>query len=431
MPATLVGPTISADSHVTEPPEALRRRIDPRFRERAPVLVHLDRWARRHAHRPGHADEPQSRTVDDRRRPAVPAEEIGYTNVGVGGAAPRRAGTRSRVSSSRTATASSRRCSIRRSGCCSATTPTSTTRRPASTRTTAGSPSVRVRARPARRRRSDRDAHARRGHRRPGVDPRPRAARRDAPRRRLRRTPTTTTPSRTRSGRRRSTSGCRSRSTSSRPAASTLGSDAYRGPKMNGFLGIIRGQPGPHRHADLRWGVRAASRAARRVRRGRRGLGAALDVPRGPRLPAPPQLAGHRLALAAAVASTSGTTCTSRSRTTSWRSGCARPMIGRIDQLLWASDHPHSDATWPHSQELLAEHTAHMTEHQRDRVLRESTAELYGIPSGLAPCGPGTRPGIAARRVLKHVPVAVRIPRPGRIVRPAGRCPSSSTRGEW
>ena len=64
-----------------------------------------------------------------------------------------------------------------------------------------------------------------------------------------------------------------------------------------------------------------------------------------------------------------------------------------IDHLLWANDHPHSDATWPHSQELLAEHTAHMTEHQRDRVLRESTAELYGIPlMGSLPAGRDTRP---------------------------------------
>ena len=39
-------------------------------------------------------------------------------------------------------------------------------------------------------------------------------------------------------------------------------------------------QPGHHRHADLRRGVRAPSRPASRVRRGRRGLGAALDVPR-------------------------------------------------------------------------------------------------------------------------------------------------------
>ena len=24
-----------------------------------------------------------------------------------------------------------------------------------------------------------------------------------------------------------------------------------------------------------------------------------------------------------------------------------------VDRLMWANDHPHSDATWPHSQEIL------------------------------------------------------------------------------
>ena len=42
-------------------------------------------------------------------------------------------------------------------------------------------------------------------------------------------------------------------------------------------------QPGHHRHADLRRRVRTPSRPAGRVRRGRRRLGAALDVPRRPR----------------------------------------------------------------------------------------------------------------------------------------------------
>ncbi len=51
-------------------------------------------------------------------------------------------------------------------------------------------------------------------------------------------------------------------------------------------------QPGHHGHADLRRRVRAPSEAARRLRRGRCRLGAALHVPHGPRLQAPPQLAG-------------------------------------------------------------------------------------------------------------------------------------------
>jgi predicted TIM-barrel fold metal-dependent hydrolase len=47
--------------------------------------------------------------------------------------------------------------------------------------------------------------------------------------------------------------------------------------------------------------------------------------------------------------------------------------------LLWANDFPHSDSTWPWSQELLAEHTKHLTPEQTHAILCGNTAELYGI----------------------------------------------------
>ena len=50
-----------------------------------------------------------------------------------------------------------------------------------------------------------------------------------------------------------------------------------------------------------------------------------------------------------------------------------------IERLLWANDFPHSDATWPMSQEMLAEHTADMTEWEKDRILHDNTVELYGL----------------------------------------------------
>jgi uncharacterized protein len=49
------------------------------------------------------------------------------------------------------------------------------------------------------------------------------------------------------------------------------------------------------------------------------------------------------------------------------------------ERLCWANDFPHSDATWPNSQAILAEHTKDLTEHQKDRILRRNTAELYGL----------------------------------------------------
>jgi hypothetical protein len=47
--------------------------------------------------------------------------------------------------------------------------------------------------------------------------------------------------------------------------------------------------------------------------------------------------------------------------------------------LLWANDFPHSDSTWPWSQEMLAEHTKCLTSEQTAAILGASCAELYGI----------------------------------------------------
>ena len=33
------------------------------------------------------------------------------------------------------------------------------------------------------------------------------------------------------------------------------------------------------------------------------------------------------------------------------------------ERLMWANDFPHSDATWPNSQAMLAEHAQHLDEH--------------------------------------------------------------------
>ncbi|MBI3246920.1 MAG: amidohydrolase [Deltaproteobacteria bacterium] len=51
-------------------------------------------------------------------------------------------------------------------------------------------------------------------------------------------------------------------------------------------------------------------------------------------------------------------------------------------QLLWASDFPHTDSTWPRSQQLLADHTAHLAEQQRQDIMRENAAKLFNLPAG-------------------------------------------------
>jgi predicted TIM-barrel fold metal-dependent hydrolase len=50
-----------------------------------------------------------------------------------------------------------------------------------------------------------------------------------------------------------------------------------------------------------------------------------------------------------------------------------------VERLMWANDFPHSDATWPWSQEMLAEQTQRLTEHERSRILHDNVADLYGI----------------------------------------------------
>lgn len=50
-----------------------------------------------------------------------------------------------------------------------------------------------------------------------------------------------------------------------------------------------------------------------------------------------------------------------------------------VHRLMWASDFPHSDSTWPNSQEMLAEHTRSLTEDERNWICRDNVAGLYGL----------------------------------------------------
>ncbi|MEQ8485077.1 MAG: amidohydrolase family protein [Pseudomonadales bacterium] len=48
-------------------------------------------------------------------------------------------------------------------------------------------------------------------------------------------------------------------------------------------------------------------------------------------------------------------------------------------RLLWASDFPHSDSTWPWSQQVIAEQTGHLRPEQKRAILCDNVADLYGI----------------------------------------------------
>jgi len=65
-------------------------------------------------------------------------------------------------------------------------------------------------------------------------------------------------------------------------------------------------------------------------------------------------------------------------------------------RLCWANDFPHSDSTWPWSQEMLTEQTAHLTPEQTRAILCDNTAELYGIDTSKLPVGGDTLAQTAA-----------------------------------
>lgn len=48
-------------------------------------------------------------------------------------------------------------------------------------------------------------------------------------------------------------------------------------------------------------------------------------------------------------------------------------------RMMWANDFPHSDSTWPWSQGMLAEHSRLLTDEQRRAILSANAADLYRI----------------------------------------------------
>ncbi len=65
-------------------------------------------------------------------------------------------------------------------------------------------------------------------------------------------------------------------------------------------------------------------------------------------------------------------------------------------RLCWANDFPHSDSTWPWSQQLLDEQTIQLTEEQTRAILCDNAAELYGIDLSSLPVGGDVLAGTAA-----------------------------------
>lgn len=62
-----------------------------------------------------------------------------------------------------------------------------------------------------------------------------------------------------------------------------------------------------------------------------------------------------------------------------------RDVIG-VSNIMWSSDYPHSETTWPDSRKLIDEHMVGVPEEDRRRIVHDNAAELYGIsvPAGAA-----------------------------------------------
>lgn len=55
-----------------------------------------------------------------------------------------------------------------------------------------------------------------------------------------------------------------------------------------------------------------------------------------------------------------------------------REFIG-IDNIMWSSDYPHSETTWPNSKKLTDEWMAGFPEEERRKILHENAAMLYDL----------------------------------------------------
>jgi predicted TIM-barrel fold metal-dependent hydrolase len=55
--------------------------------------------------------------------------------------------------------------------------------------------------------------------------------------------------------------------------------------------------------------------------------------------------------------------------------------LGRIgpEMILWASDYPHDDSTWPHSQQVIAEQFAGLTPADREKIVFSNAVALYNM----------------------------------------------------
>jgi predicted TIM-barrel fold metal-dependent hydrolase len=50
-----------------------------------------------------------------------------------------------------------------------------------------------------------------------------------------------------------------------------------------------------------------------------------------------------------------------------------------VDTVMWASDYPHPDSTWPESQEVVDKHFQGLPDAHKQRIVWKNAAELYRL----------------------------------------------------
>jgi predicted TIM-barrel fold metal-dependent hydrolase len=55
-----------------------------------------------------------------------------------------------------------------------------------------------------------------------------------------------------------------------------------------------------------------------------------------------------------------------------------RDMIG-VDALLWSSDYPHTDTSWPRCRENIDEHFSGVPDSDKRKVVGENSSRVYGF----------------------------------------------------
>lgn len=63
------------------------------------------------------------------------------------------------------------------------------------------------------------------------------------------------------------------------------------------------------------------------------------------------------------------------------RAGVSKRELIGVERLMWGSDYPHTEATFPHSREQIAKDFAAIPQEEVSQMVIGNAARLYGLPA--------------------------------------------------